>query len=173
MLPEWAKILYLILLAGIIGITSWAIATPFLQISDSKNNKSAEIFVYQQCVNGVCDTSTSPLVAKLARSLFALYITLIVLCLIAGALMMGNLGKWRKKVFAFIVLMYAIILALIFSARKQQATEIIPNTTSNYNLTASSITMIVMVCVTFWPIISQYRGEYGFFFYDLIFLILP
>lgn len=173
-MPIWVKSIFLLMLACIIGFASWGIATPYLELIDSKTNQSISIYVYQQCVNGVCSDGTSPLVAKYARSLFAIYITLIIFSLIAGTLMMLNMSRWRRKAFAVIVILYAVIVMLIFASRKASPLELVPDTKSNYNLTASSISMVVLVCATFWMIASQFRTESGFsfVFYDMISFIL-
>jgi hypothetical protein len=174
MMPIWVKSIFLVMLSCIIGFASWGIATPYLELTDNKTNQKVSIYVYQQCVNEVCADTTSPLVSKYARSLLAIYITLIVFSLIAGTLMVLDMSRWRRKAFAVIVVLYAVTIMLIFASRRASPLELIPNTQSNYNLTASSISMIVLVCSTFWMIMSQFKTDSGFslVFYDMISFIL-
>lgn len=165
MLPKWVKNVYLVVLAIIIAITCWALATPY-----PESNSNTLLTNTSVATN---DTT----IATYNKVLFACYIILIVLCVLAGIFMMLNMGKWRKIVFTIIIIFYIIITSFIVSISKLNKENTVLTTVSasvatgnvngsgssssssnNISMSSSSIGMLIVMWISFIFIICQYSS---------------
>lgn len=141
--PKFIYITNLITYVFVVGVTIYALLTPYMTIS--ANNITIDSYVSKDCVNDTCQSSNNGT---------ALYVLYMIFMMLAMMMFIICLFKFNNK--NAIMVKYLMGLGILGIAFGTMLTLIILVKTANMNFTSASILVIIACC---FVIIKQFLSN--------------